>query len=208
MTMPQTRPAPALTNPATGSANPAASLLSLWNYVAPAAAHLMQAPTNTPGKAPALDVGYHMGIHTAVYHYFTVPRPCGAPAGPDFYELLDGWFGEVARDALLGLPEGDSERLVQYLVPCFQRYQSGAGAVSRLLNYTNRQYVKRAIDVSPLVILPCTLLGAEAGLSVCRETVGGFASRMSLTTSRRLYVTRSHTRSLLGVCVHDEMANS
>ena len=110
----------------------------------------MQAPTNNPGKAPALDVGYHMGIHTAVYNYFTVPRPGGAPAGADFYELLDGWFGDVARDTLLGLPEDDSERLVQYLVPCFQRYQSGAGAVSRLLNYTNRQYVKRAIDVRRL----------------------------------------------------------
>ncbi|KAI0035239.1 hypothetical protein K488DRAFT_43698 [Vararia minispora EC-137] len=136
---------PPLVGPATGSANPAASLTSLWSYIQPAADHMVRAPTNTPGKAPALAFDYHMGIHTAVYNYFTTRTGAnGAGAGSDFYELLDGYFGDVAREALLGVPE--DERLVQYLLPCFQRYSAGAGAMSRLLNYTNRQFVKRAID--------------------------------------------------------------
>ena len=109
----------------------------------------MRMPTNN-GKAPALAVDYHMGIHTALYNYFTTFSASRglAPAGADFYELLDDYFGDVARDILLGVP--DDDRLVHYLLPCFQRYSAGAASISRLLNYTNRQYVKRAIDVRAL----------------------------------------------------------
>jgi hypothetical protein len=135
---------PRLMNPATGSADPAASLTSLWSYLQPAADHLMRSPSNTPGKAPALAVDYHMGIHTAVYNFFTASR--GTGTGTDLYNLLDGYLGEVARETLLGVP--DDDRLVHYLIPCFQRYSVGAHALSRLLNYTNRQFVKRAVDVS------------------------------------------------------------
>jgi hypothetical protein len=149
-------PIPPLAGPATGSANPAASLTSLWSYIQPATDHLMRTPTHT-GKVPVLAVDYHMGIHTALYNYFTTFAAARgpAPAGADFYELLDGYFGDVARDILLGMP--DDDRLVHYLLPCFQRYAAGAGAVSRLLNYTNRQYVKRAIDVRIHYPLPPTV---------------------------------------------------
>jgi len=142
-----------LAGPATGSANPAASLTALWGYIQPAADHLMRMPTNS-GKAPALAVDYHMQIHSSLYNYHTTYSASRglAPAGADFYDLLDGYFGEVARDILLGVP--DDDRLVHYLLPCFQRYSAGARAVSRLLNYTNRQYVKRAIDVSGLLVHP------------------------------------------------------
>ncbi|KAL5534664.1 hypothetical protein ACEPAG_1128 [Sanghuangporus baumii] len=57
--------------PAEGSANPSASFASLWNYIEPALDHIVRSPTNNPDKAPSIDVAYHMGIHTAVYNYFT-----------------------------------------------------------------------------------------------------------------------------------------
>jgi len=36
---------------------------------------------------------------------------------------------------------------VHYLVPCFIiRYSAGGQSIHRLLNYMNRQYVRRAVD--------------------------------------------------------------
>jgi hypothetical protein len=40
----------------------------------------------------------------------------------------------------------DDSVLVHYLVPCFIRYSAGAQSINRLLNYVNRQYVRRAVD--------------------------------------------------------------
>ncbi|KAI8983337.1 hypothetical protein BD414DRAFT_490625 [Trametes punicea] len=156
---------PPLPNPSTGSANPSASLHALWGYLHPALDHIVRAPTSNPSKAPAIDVGYHMGVHTAVYNYFTAqsdvgPGPAGLAAfptrfsvqgekgqasGADLYEMLDRYYADVAREILLGAPADDS-MLIHYLVPCFNRYSAGAQSVSRLLNYVNRHYVKRAID--------------------------------------------------------------
>ena len=157
-----------LPNPQTGSANPSASLPALWSYIQPALDHIIRSPTNNPSKAPAVDVGYHMGIHTALYNYFTTnvsesstpPSPPAAlthtviprssstavpPPGYDVYDQLDAYFVDVARDVLLGAPQDDST-LVHYLVPCFTRYSTGAQSINRLLNYVNRQYVRRAVD--------------------------------------------------------------
>lgn len=157
-----------LPNPETGSANPSASLPALWAYIQPALDHIIRSPTNGLSKAPAVDVNYHMGIHTALYNYFTThvtsapPHPSSAvksalpstpprgsstalPPGHDIYDKLDGYFAEVAREVLLGAPMDDSA-LVHYLVPCFIRYSAGAQSITRLLNYVNRQYVRRAVD--------------------------------------------------------------
>ena len=156
---------PPLPNPSTGSANPSASLHALWGYLHPALDHIVRAPTNNPSKAPAIDVSYHMGVHTAVYNYFTAqsdssPAPTGLagfPArssiqndkgkasGADLYEQLDHYYADVAREIFLGAPADDAS-LIHYLVPCFNRYSAGTQSVSRLLNYVNRHYVKRAID--------------------------------------------------------------
>lgn len=157
-----------LPNPETGSANPSASLPALWAYIQPALDHIIRSPTNGLSKAPAVDVNYHMGIHTALYNYFTThvtsapphpsstaknalpptpPRGSSAalPPGHDVYDRLDAYFAEVAREVLLGAPMNDSA-LVHYLVPCFIRYSAGAQSINRLLNYVNRQYVRRAVD--------------------------------------------------------------
>ncbi|KAH8120677.1 hypothetical protein DFH11DRAFT_1696526 [Phellopilus nigrolimitatus] len=166
-------------NPAAGSANPAASFPALWNYLRPALDHIVRAPTNTPERAPAIDVAYHMGIHTAVYNYFTASRfdvnafaPADAPAatppspggaaaaaarassppaaaaaphGADLYDTLDRYYAALCRELLASAPPDDAS-LLHYLLPCFRRYAAGAGAVSRLLNYVNRHYVKRAVE--------------------------------------------------------------
>jgi hypothetical protein len=156
-----------LPNPETGSANPSASLPALWAYIQPALDHIIRYPTNDLSKAPAVDVNYHMGIHTALYNYFThvtsaPPHPSSTtknalpptpprgssvalPLGHDIYDRLDSYFTEVAREVLLGAPMDDSA-LVHYLVPCFTRYSAGAQSINRLLNYVNRQYVRRAVD--------------------------------------------------------------
>ncbi|EGN92680.1 hypothetical protein SERLA73DRAFT_190689 [Serpula lacrymans var. lacrymans S7.3] len=144
-----------LPNPSAGSANPSASLSSLWGYIQPALDHIVRIPSTNPDKAPAVDIAYHMGIHTATYNYFTSqseaasalpPSPDKAPAsGTDLYEQIDKYFAEVARELLLGAPVDDSS-LIHYLVPCYKRYSAGAQSVNRLLNYVNRHYVKRAID--------------------------------------------------------------
>jgi len=157
-----------LPNPETGSANPSASLPALWAYIQPALDHIIRSATNSSSKAPAVDVNYHMGIHTALYNYFTThvasasPHPSSAaknalpptpprsssaapPLGHDVYDRLDSYFAEVAREVLLSAPMDDSA-LVHYLVPCFIRYSAGAQSINRLLNYVNRQYVRRAVD--------------------------------------------------------------
>ncbi|KAH9994398.1 hypothetical protein BJV77DRAFT_1059945 [Russula vinacea] len=152
-----------LPDPETGSANPSASLPSLWGYVQPALDHIIRSPTNNLSKAPAVDVNYHMGIHTALYNYFTThvtsappppshgakgtsqPRGSSLPPGHAIYDRLDEYFVDVAREVLLGAPMDDSA-LVHYLVPCFIRYSTGAQSINRLLNYVNRQYVRRAVD--------------------------------------------------------------
>jgi hypothetical protein len=157
-----------LPNPETGSANPSASLPALWAYIQPALDHIVRSPTSDLSKAPAVDVSYHMGIHTALYNYFTThatsapPHPSSTaknaspptqprgssvvlPPGHDIYDKLDAYFAEVAREVLLGVPMDDSA-LVHYLVPCFIRYSTGAQSINRLLNYVNRQYVRRAVD--------------------------------------------------------------
>lgn len=163
----QTPPAPPpLPNPSTGSANPSASFPALWGYLQPALDHIVRSPTNNTSKAPAIDVSYHMGVHTAVYNYFTSQTEGGPPAhaavtlsapprphadskgkasGTDLYEQLDRYYADVARELFLGAPSDDAT-LVHYLVPCFNRYSAGAQSVSRLLNYVNRHYVKRAAD--------------------------------------------------------------
>ncbi|TFY59699.1 hypothetical protein EVJ58_g5623 [Rhodofomes roseus] len=106
-----------------------------------------------------------MGVHTAVYNYFTSQSEQAAPSpgpgvgaglripahdkgkasGTDLYDQLDRYYADAAREVFLGAPTDDSS-LVHYLVPCFNRYSAGAQAVSRLLNYVNRHYVKRAVD--------------------------------------------------------------
>lgn len=152
-----------LPNPSTGSANPAASLPALWGYLQPALDHIVRSPTNNPSKAPAIEVSYHMGLHTAVYNYFTaqsdmsahpVPKGLAAipfardkikPSGIDLYEQLDRYYADVAREVYLGAPHDDAS-LVHYLLPCFSRYAAGGQSINRLLNYVNRHYVKRAVD--------------------------------------------------------------
>ncbi|KAH9920277.1 uncharacterized protein B0H18DRAFT_1024541 [Fomitopsis serialis] len=69
----------------------------------------------------------------------------GKASGTDLYDQLDRYYADAAREIFLGAPTDDSS-LVHYLVPCFNRYSAGAQAVSRLLNYVNRHYVKRAVD--------------------------------------------------------------
>lgn len=153
-----------LPNPSTGSANPAASLPALWGYLQPALDHIVRSPTNNLTKAPSIEVSYHMGIHTAVYNYFTAQSDSGGPpatralpsipfqhndrnkpSGTDLYEQLDRYYAEAAEEVFFGAPHDDSS-LIHYLLPCFSRYSAGAQSVNRLLNYVNRHYVKRAVD--------------------------------------------------------------
>ncbi|KAJ7147537.1 hypothetical protein C8R43DRAFT_535371 [Mycena crocata] len=144
-----------LPGPSSGSANPAASLSALWAYLLPALNHIVKGPTNNPdsNKAPAIDIGFYAGIHTACYNYFTSQsetktntRNAGEPAsGTDLYEQLDKYYIDAAREVLLGAPQDDST-LIHYIVPCFNRFSAGAMSVNRLLNYVNRHFVKRAID--------------------------------------------------------------
>ncbi|KAJ7696054.1 hypothetical protein B0H17DRAFT_1054747 [Mycena rosella] len=145
---------PPLPGPASGSANPAASLSALWAYLLPALNHIVKSPTNDSHKAPSIEMGFYAGIHTACYNYFTSQsetksnaRTAGEPAsGTDLYEQLDKYYIDAARDVLLGAPQDDST-LIHYIVPCFNRFSAGAMSVNRLLNYVNRHYVRRcAVD--------------------------------------------------------------
>ncbi|KAI0317097.1 hypothetical protein OF83DRAFT_1059245 [Amylostereum chailletii] len=156
--MPEPPPLP-LRCPPTGSASPSTSYTALWGYIQPALDHIIYAPTDTLSKAPAIEVSYHMGIHTAVYNYFTasqpqVPSAVGVQDSPpmcareaqtaqDFYDRLDRYFAAAVTDIFLGLPD-DDDALVHHLLDAFVRYRAGAGAVDRLLNYINRQYVQRS----------------------------------------------------------------
>ncbi|KAF8417731.1 hypothetical protein L210DRAFT_3427883 [Boletus edulis BED1] len=152
---------PPMPNPSAGSANPSASLSALWGYILPALNHIVRSPTNSTDKAPAIEPSYHIGIHTAIYNYFTAqseaanaranssadkgPSTVQPASGADLYEHLDKYFMDLARELLLGTPEDDMA-LVQYIIPCFKRYSVGAHSINRLLNYVNRHYVKRAVD--------------------------------------------------------------
>ncbi|ESK97749.1 hypothetical protein Moror_17375 [Moniliophthora roreri MCA 2997] len=150
---------PPLPNPATGSANPAQSLPSLWAYITPALDHIVKSPTNDVKKAPAIDMEFYSGVHSACYNYITsqavtttVPpsrksssNDQSAVNSADLYDQLDKYFADAARELLLGAPQDDSE-LVHYIIPCFSRYSAGAQSANRLLNYVNRHYVKRAVD--------------------------------------------------------------
>ncbi|KAF7365302.1 AAA family ATPase [Mycena venus] len=101
---------PPLPGPSSGSANPAASLSALWAYLLPALNHIVKSPTNNSDKAPAIDIGFYAGIHTACYNYFTSQsetksnaRTTGEPAsGTDLYEQLDKYYIEAAREVMLG----------------------------------------------------------------------------------------------------------
>ncbi|KAK7056295.1 hypothetical protein VNI00_002848 [Paramarasmius palmivorus] len=142
---------PPLPNPATGSANPAQSLSSLWAYITPALDHIVKSPTNDVTKAPAIDMEFYSGVHSASVTT-TVPPSRKSPSNDqsavnsaDLYDQLDKYFADAARELLLGAPQDDSE-LVHYIIPCFNRYSSGAQSANRLLNYVNRHYVKRAVD--------------------------------------------------------------
>ncbi|KAJ7857707.1 hypothetical protein B0H14DRAFT_2750953 [Mycena olivaceomarginata] len=116
---------PPLPGPSSGSANPAASLSALWAYLLPALNHIVKSPTNNSDKAPAIDIGFYAGIHTACYNYFTsqsenkssTPRATGEPAitsGTDLYQQLDKYFMEAAREVMLGAPQDDST-LIHYI---------------------------------------------------------------------------------------------
>ncbi|KAF8887760.1 Cullin repeat-like-containing domain protein [Infundibulicybe gibba] len=143
-------------NPASGSVNPAASLSALWAYLEPALDHILKSPTNDPnGKAPAIDVGFYSGIHSACYNYFTSQNEAAnltsrtgnisITSGADIYDRLDKYFATAARELVLGMPHDDSD-LIHYILPCFHRYSAGAQSIHRLLSYVNRHYVKRAVD--------------------------------------------------------------
>ncbi|KAF8060973.1 Cullin repeat-like-containing domain protein [Lyophyllum atratum] len=147
---------PVMLNPATGSANPAASMSALWAYLQPALDHIVKSASNDPnGKAPAIDVGFYSGIHSACYNYFTAQSEAAnsnarlpdssISNGPDIYEQLDKYFADATCELLLGAPHDDTT-LIHYIVPCFNRYTAGAQSVNRLLSYVNRHYVKRAVD--------------------------------------------------------------
>lgn len=138
------------------SSNPATSSTALWNFIRPALDHIVKSPSNDPnGKAPAIDVVFYSGVHSACYNYFTAQSEAAstaassrgkAPAnGSDIYDNLDRYFQEVCQEISLGTPEDDST-LVHYLIPAFNRFSAGAQSANRLLNYINRHYVKRAVD--------------------------------------------------------------
>ncbi|KAJ7069888.1 hypothetical protein C8F01DRAFT_1207409 [Mycena amicta] len=135
-----------LPGPSSGSANPAASLSSLWAYLLPALNHIVKSSTNNNSKAPPIDM--HVSSSHPSENKANAPsqRANGQVAsGNDLYEQLDKYFLEAAREIMLGVPQDDTA-LVDYIVPSFQRYSVGAVSVNRLLNYVNRHYVKRAVD--------------------------------------------------------------
>ena len=158
---------PPMRGPSTGSANPSASFSALWNYIVPALHHILRGQAHTPTRAPAVDVAYHMGIHTAVYNYFTATgrfsvdafapplspserrlgstSPNSGSHGADLYEKLDRYYADLCQELLASAPPDDSA-LIDYILPCFSRYAAGARSVARLLHYINRHYVKRAVE--------------------------------------------------------------
>lgn len=91
--------------PAEGSANPSASFASLWNYIEPALDHIVRSPTNNTDRAPSIDVAYHMGIHTAVYNYFTSAGRFGvdALAAPRLTSPVLGGSGSSLLNGAAGI---------------------------------------------------------------------------------------------------------
>jgi len=136
----------------------------------PALDHLL-ATKDAPQSPSALEPAYHMGIHTAIYNYFTSqsqndtgrrgrqsadPGQSSSPAGsrvelkptkssPDLYQLLDKYLQSTVQDIFQTIPSG-GESLVRYYVTQFERFAAGMQSIHRLLNYINRHYVKRAQD--------------------------------------------------------------
>jgi hypothetical protein len=124
-----------------------------------------------PTEAPAVDVGYHMGIHTATCNSFTFtaqseqaasnhnPASCSISAtatksdanaitavnGLDLYGQPDKYYTDVVRELLLGAPWDDAA-LIHCIVPRFNRHAVGAHAVNQLLNCVNRHLIKHAVD--------------------------------------------------------------
>jgi len=113
-----------------------------------------------------------MGIHTAIYNYFTsqsrtdptgrrdgqstgssrIPSATGGrldsnwtSTSPDLYTLLDKYLQSAVQEIFQTLPNS-SESLVKYYVAQFERFAAGMQSIHRLLNYINRHYVKRAQD--------------------------------------------------------------
>lgn len=142
---------PPLPSPSTGSGSPASSLPTLWSHMFPALEHIVRSSSGDSKVAPPISAEYHISVHTNVYNYFTTHDGnskrdrSGAMSGTDLYEQLDKYYADTSRELLMGAPDDDS-MLVQYLIPCFNRYNAGASSVNRLLNYVNRHYVKRAVD--------------------------------------------------------------
>ncbi|KAJ4481081.1 hypothetical protein J3R30DRAFT_3464094 [Lentinula aciculospora] len=168
---------PALPNPATGSANPAASLSSLWAYITPALDHIVRSSTNNTTKAPAIDVDFYAGVHSACYNYFTSSRHDGSMSGIDFYDQLDKYFADAARELLLGAPQEDSD-LIRYIIPFFNRYSVGAQSANRLLNYFDRHYVKRAVDEDKGWLTISDVLGHVAKTAKITDTREQLAKKL------------------------------
>lgn len=125
-----------LMNPAQGPVN--ASLPSIWDYLEPALDHILRSPSNDPsGKAPAIDIVYYMGIHTAVFNYLTASRAGPyegmTDRGTRFFKQVDGYLADIAKETLLGAPHDDAT-LIAYYVPCFNRYFAGMESIDRLFS--------------------------------------------------------------------------
>ncbi|TFY66686.1 hypothetical protein EVG20_g4406 [Dentipellis fragilis] len=123
--------------PPTNLAEASASLQALWDYTQPALDHMLRSPTNDPTEVPAIDASYYIWISTALYNYWTCSR---RPASSS-YETVPS----VAQELLLGAPQ-DAHALIRYILPTYTRYATGTAVLHRMLNYTNRFYVKAELD--------------------------------------------------------------
>lgn len=226
--------------PSAGSANPSASFPALWNYIEPALDHIVRSPTPTPDKAPAIDVSYHMGIHTAVYNYFTTsrfdigvgglsppPAPSSiangkapaslnsalqygpnAPHGADLYAQLDRYYSAVCQELLAHAPPVDDSSLIHYILPCFHRYSAGARAVSRLLDYVNRHYVKRAAEEDRGWLRLADVLDAVAQHVVQSMNQLAIASVTNIQGNRSVTKTQKDRRAAMSSRKDDTIFNA
>jgi hypothetical protein len=137
-------PTTPLPHPASGSADPAATLPSLWAFLLPALDHILNSPTDNINKAPTIDMEFYARVHSFCYNYIT-NRECGDPSGMELYLQLDKYFANHAQCLALGIPQ-DDQSLLQFLIPTFFRFSAGIQFINRLLNYVNRHYIKRAAD--------------------------------------------------------------
>ncbi|KAL4243411.1 hypothetical protein ABKN59_001096 [Abortiporus biennis] len=129
---------PPMPNPATGSANPSTSLPALWGYIQPALDHIVRSPTNNSVKAPAIDVAYHMGIHTAVYNYFTAQSEASSNgSGPV--------PGPLIVPSSIGL--GPKSVGIPPLMPPFQRADKGKASGTDLYEQLDRYYADTAREI-------------------------------------------------------------